>query len=253
MDSIIELKNISFSYHRPDSEIKALSDISFSIDQGEFVSVVGPSGCGKTTILSILSGLQKQEWGKLILKENISFGYMFQQDLLLSYATIWKNVTLGPSIHRNLTFDKKCELENLLQKYGLYPFKDKYPSQLSGGMRQRAALIRTLALNPQVLLLDEPFSALDYQTRLFVADDIGRIIRKEHKTALLVTHDLAEAICLSDKIIVLSQRPATVIDIIKIKIPNKEKGSLYIREQKEFSEYFQYLWKELNMENDKRT
>lgn len=253
MDSIIELNNISFSYHRQDGEIKALSDVSFSIKKGEFVSIVGPSGCGKSTILSILAGLQKKENGKLRIDENIKFGYMFQQDLLLPYATLWKNVTLGPSIHHKLTREKKDEIENLLYKYGLHGFKDKYPSQLSGGMRQRAALIRTLALNPDVLLLDEPFSALDYQTRLLVADDIGSIIRKEQKTALLVTHDLSEAISLSDKIIILTKRPAKVLDIMNISIPGKEKGSLYVREQKEFGDYFQVLWKEMNTPDDKGT
>lgn len=246
MDTMIQLKNISFSYHRQDGEIKALSDISFTVKKGEFVSIVGPSGCGKSTILSILAGLQEKESGDLQINFSVKFGYMFQQDLLLPYLTLWKNVCLGPSIHHQLT-DEVCKyIENLLNKYGLSNFCNKYPSQLSGGMRQRAALIRTLALNPDVLLLDEPFSALDYQTRLLVADDIGSIIRKENKTAVLVTHDLSEAISLSDKIIILSKRPANVIDIVNIAIPGKENGSLYVREQKEFGDYFQLLWKEMN-------
>ena len=250
MDTIIQLENISFSYHRQDGEILALSDVSFSVKKGEFVSIVGPSGCGKSTILSILAGLQTEEGGHLKISPSVDFGYMFQQDLLLPYLTVWKNVCLGPSIHHKKDASVYQYIEDLLEKYGLSGFRNKYPSQLSGGMRQRAALIRTLALNPDVLLLDEPFSALDYQTRLLVADDIGRIIRSEKKTALLVTHDLSEAISLSDKIIVLSKRPACVIDILDISIPGKEKGSLIVRKQPEFNDYFQLLWKEMNSHDE---
>jgi NitT/TauT family transport system ATP-binding protein len=246
MEPFIALDGVSFSYHRPDGEIEALSDISFTVSQGEFVSLVGPSGCGKSTILSILAGLLTAGSGTIHICEGISFGYMFQQDLLLPYDTIWQNISLGPAIHKSLDAPTKKRLEELLYKYGLAQFKDKYPGQLSGGMRQRAALIRTLALNPDTLLLDEPFSALDYQTRLLVADDIGKIIRQEKKTAILVTHDLSEAISLSDKIIVLSNRPAKVRRIMDIDIPGKEKGSLAVREHAKFGDYFQILWKELN-------
>jgi NitT/TauT family transport system ATP-binding protein len=246
MEPYIALNGVSFSYHRPDGEIEALSDITFSVFQGEFVSLVGPSGCGKSTILSILAGLLKAGGGTITVNKDISFGYMFQQDLLLPYYTILKNISLGPSIHKTLDAATKKHLEELLYKYGLSQFKDKYPGQLSGGMRQRAALIRTLALNPDTLLLDEPFSALDYQTRLLVADDIGKIIRQEKKTAILVTHDLSEAISLSDKIIVLSNRPSKVLRIMDIDIPGKEKGSLAIREHPKFGDYFQILWKEMN-------
>ena len=246
MEPYIALQGVSFSYHRPDGEIEALSDISFTVSKGEFVSLVGPSGCGKSTILSILAGLLHTENGSKHINTDVSFGYMFQQDLLLPYYTIYKNISLGPSIHGTLDPSTEKRLDALLYQYELSQFRNKYPGQLSGGMRQRAALIRTLALNPDTLLLDEPFSALDYQTRLLVADDIGRIIRKEHKTAILVTHDLSEAISLSDKIIVLSKRPAKVIKIMNIDIPGKEKGSLAVRERPEFGEYFQILWKEMN-------
>ncbi len=246
MKPYIALQGVSFSYHRPDGEIEALSDISFTVSKGEFVSIVGPSGCGKSTILSILAGLLPVETGNLVIDKDVSFGYMFQQDLLLPYYTIWKNISLGPSIHKSMNAETRKRLENLLHKYGLSHFREKYPAQLSGGMRQRAALIRTLGLNPDTLLLDEPFSALDYQTRLLVADDIGKIIRKEGKTAILVTHDLSEAISLSDKIIVLSNRPAHVVKVMDIDIPCKEKGSLATREHPKFGEYFQVLWKEMN-------
>lgn len=246
MEPYISLQGVSFSYHRPDGEIEALSDISFTVKKGQFVSLVGPSGCGKSTILSILAGLNKAEAGTIDIDGDVTFGYMFQQDLLLPYNTIWKNIALGPAIHKSLNSETKKRLEELLYKYGLSQFKDKFPGQLSGGMRQRAALIRTLALNPDTLLLDEPFSALDYQTRLLVADDIGKIIRKENKTAILVTHDLSEAISLSDKIIVLSGRPSRVVKIMDINIPCKEKGSLAVRKHPAFGEYFQILWKEMN-------
>ncbi len=246
MKPYIALQGVSFSYHRPDGEIEALSDISFTVSKGEFVSIVGPSGCGKSTILSILAGLLPVGAGNLVIDKDVSFGYMFQQDLLLPYYTIWKNISLGPSIHKSMNAETRRRLENLLHKYGLSQFREKYPAQLSGGMRQRAALIRTLGLNPDTLLLDEPFSALDYQTRLLVADDIGKIIRKEGKTAILVTHDLSEAISLSDKIIVLSNRPAHVVKNMDIDIPCKEKGSLAVREHPKFGEYFQVLWKEMN-------
>lgn len=251
MNPYIALQDVSFSYHRPDGEIEALSHISFTVDKGEFVSLVGPSGCGKSTILSLLAGLLTVSNGTITIDERVSFGYMFQQDMLLPYATIWKNILLGPSIHHSVNQESKNRMYQLLKKYGLLHFKDKYPAQLSGGMRQRAALIRTLALNPDTLLLDEPFSALDYQTRLLVADDIGRIIRCENKTAILVTHDLSEAISLSDKIIVLSNRPAKVVKIMDIDIPFKEKGSLAVREHPKFSEYFQILWKEMNPPNER--
>lgn len=246
MDTIIQFNNVSFSYHQPESEIKAISNISFQVKRGEFVSIVGPSGCGKSTILSILAGLLKKETGEIEISPSIRFGYMFQQDLLLPYYNIWKNVTLGPAIHHNLSDSTANYIKDLLIKYGLSDFQNKFPSQLSGGMRQRAALIRTLAQNPDVLLLDEPFSALDYQTRLIVADDIAKIIRSEEKTAIMVTHDLSEAICLSDKIIVLSKGPASVIDTMHIHIDHRENGSLYIRTTKEFENAFQRLWKEMN-------
>ncbi len=248
METCIRLDHVSFSYHRPDGELQALSDISFSIERGSFVSLVGPSGCGKSTILSILAGLLKNEGGQITQSNDLQYGYMFQQDLLLPYATIWENVCLGPAIHHSLNAKSRQYIHSLIYKYGLQQFLNQKPAELSGGMRQRAALIRTLALNPEVLLLDEPFSALDYQTRLLVADDIGKIIRQEKKTALLVTHDLSEAISLSDKIVILSGRPATVKKIMDIDIPGKELGSLCVRDHPKFGEYFHLLWKEMNRE-----
>ena len=204
MTPILELKNINYSYHTLDGETKALSGISFALTSGEFTAVVGPSGCGKSTLLSLIAGLMKPESGEIFLNgepltENSSkIGYMLQHDHLFEWRTVYRNVILGLEIRGALTGESKKKAENLLEQYGLLPFARSRPSELSGGMRQRAALIRTLILEPELLLLDEPFSALDYQTRLTVSDDIGQIIRQSGKTALLVTHDLSEAVSLSD-------------------------------------------------------
>lgn len=249
MKKILELSDIKLIYHTKEAEIEALKNISFTVNEGEFVAIVGPSGCGKTTLLSIISGILKQTEGLVKIDqstENIKekTGYMFQKDLLFEWRTIWKNITLGLEIKHDKNPEKLKTLNNLLTKYGLADFKDKYPSQLSGGMRQRVALLRTLALNPAILLLDEPFSALDFQTRLNVCDDVKGIILKENKTAILVTHDISEAISMADKIIILSNRPATIKKIISIDI--EEKVPLKRRENSKFATYFDEIWKELH-------
>lgn len=196
----VELKNISMKYQNPSSETIAINNISFSVNKGEFISIVGPSGCGKSTLLSIISGLLKPTYGEILINNHSnkefpsSVGYMLQKDHLFKWRNILNNIFLGLEIQNKLTPENKLYAEKLLDIYGLGEFKKSFPSELSGGMRQRAALIRTLAINPDILLLDEPFSALDYQTRLYVADEIGTIIKKENKTAILVTHDLSEEI-----------------------------------------------------------
>lgn len=196
----VELKNISMKYQNPSSETIAINNISFSVNKGEFISIVGPSGCGKSTLLSIISGLLKPTYGEILINNHSnkefpsSVGYMLQKDHLFEWRNILNNIFLGLEIQNKLTPENKLYAEKLLDIYGLGEFKKSFPSELSGGMRQRAALIRTLAINPDILLLDEPFSALDYQTRLYVADEIGTIIKKENKTAILVTHDLSEEI-----------------------------------------------------------
>ena len=210
MRSILELKNINYSYHTPEGETPALSGISFALAPGEFAAVVGPSGCGKSTLLSLIAGLMTPDSGEITLNgkpltENSSnIGYMLQHDHLFEWRTVYRNILLGAEINRTLNAETKKRASELLEQYGLKQFARSKPSQLSGGMRQRAALIRTLLLEPELLLLDEPFSALDYQTRLTVSDDIGQIIRRSGKTALLVTHDLSEAVSLADRVIVLS-------------------------------------------------
>ena len=216
MEEILELKHIYYSYHTMDGETSALSDISFTMKEGEFVAVVGPSGCGKSTLLSLVCGLLQPEKGRIRvrgkeLKESTTnIGYMLQHDQLFEWRTIYNNVILGLEVQHMLTTKSRQKAHELLDTYGLSRFENARPSQLSGGMRQRAALVRTLVLEPDILLLDEPFSALDYQTRLRVSDDIGQIIRREKKTAILVTHDLSEAVSLADRVIILSPRPATI-------------------------------------------
>ena len=239
----LKLNHISLIYHSTLGETSCLTEIDFSVEKGEFVAIVGPSGCGKTTILSIISGLLKPEKGNVEFFVPQKTGYMLQKDQLFEWRTIWKNTLLGLEIQKQLTPENKLYAENLLKKYNLWDFRNHHPRQLSGGMRQRAALIRTLVLKPEILLLDEPFSALDYFTRIRVCDDVYSILKKEEKTALLVTHDIAEAISMADKIIVLSARPSSVKKIIQNPIqadtPRQRRDSV------EFRVLYDQIWKEL--------
>ena len=252
-EDILKIKNITKIYQAKNGETKAIDNISFDVKKGEFVSIIGPSGCGKSTLLSIISGLEKKNSGEVYLDgkriEGISedIGYMLQKDSLLEWKTIYKNVILGLEIRGIKTKENEEYALELLKKYKLYDFKDKYPTQLSGGMRQRAALIRTLAIKPKLLLLDEAFSALDYQTRMMVSNDVYNILRQEKKTALIVTHDISESISLSDKIIVLTKRPAKIKNIHEIKFDMKNRTPINCRERPEFSGYFDTLWKELDI------
>ena len=250
---ILTLKNVSKKYQAKNGEIEALKNITFSVNEGDFVSLIGPSGCGKSTVLSIIAGLEEKSSGKIILDgEEIStisnkIGYMLQKDSLLEWRTIYKNVILGLEVTKQRTKENEEYVVDLLKKYNLYEFKDKYPTQLSGGMRQRVALIRTLAIKPRILLLDEAFSALDYQTRIMVTNDIYNILKKEGKTVLMVTHDISEAISMGDKIVVLSNRPSVVKAIHNIEFPNIEKNPVNCRNCPEFSKYFDTLWRELDV------
>lgn len=251
---MVEIKNISHSYQDINGEVNAIDNISFFADEGEYVSIVGPSGCGKSTLLSIICGLLPPTSGDIFIdgkKTNgISddIGYMLQKDNLLGWRTIYKNVLLGLEIKGKLTQENILYAENLLKTYGLYEFKDKFPSQLSGGMRQRASLIRTLASKPKILLLDEAFSALDYQTRLAVTDDVYSIIKNEKKTTIMVTHDIPESISMSDRVIILTKRPAKINTVLKIDFPDiDERTPLNSRNNPKFSEYFNTIWKELDV------
>lgn len=252
MEQVLELKHIHYAYHTLDGETPALTDISFALNKGEFVSIVGPSGCGKSTLLSLISGLLEPEKGlikingKYLKESTTNVGYMLQHDELFEWRTIYNNVILGLEIQHMLTARTRERAHDLLDLYGLRQFESSHPSELSGGMRQRAALIRTLVLEPDLLLLDEPFSALDYQTRLTVGNDIGQIIRKEGKSALLVTHDLSEAISLADRIIILSGRPATIKQTIPLIFDLDADTPLNRRNAPEFKTYFNLIWKELN-------
>lgn len=244
---LLRLKHIDYSYHSLTGETKALRDISFDVRENDFIAIVGPSGCGKSTLLSIISGLLKAEHGTLEYSHaSPRIGYMLQQDNLLPWRTIYENILLGPEINKQLTPQKKVLAQNLLKDYGLFAFKDKRPSELSGGMRQRAALIRTMVMEPDVLLLDEPFSALDYQTRLMVSADIGNIIRRLGITAILVTHDLSEAVALANRVIVLSKRPGTVTRELDIQLTLPDDSLLAARNAPEFHNYFSILWEEIS-------
>lgn len=252
MEQVLELKHIHYAYHTLEGETPALTDISFALNKGEFVSIVGPSGCGKSTLLSIIAGLLEPEKGlikingKYLKESTTNVGYMLQHDELFEWRTIYNNVILGLEVQHMLTARTRQRAHELLDLYGLRQFESSRPSELSGGMRQRAALIRTLVLEPELLLLDEPFSALDYQTRLTVGDDIGQIIRKEGKSALLVTHDLSEAISLADRVIILSGRPAAIRQTIPLVFDLGEDTPLNRRNAPEFKTYFNLIWKELN-------
>lgn len=249
---MIQILHAAFVYQSPDGEVEALRDVSFDVREGEFCSIVGPSGCGKSTLLSALAGLERLSGGSLELDgepvcgPSRKVGFMPQRDQLFEWRSIWSNVTLGLTVRGENTPQRQAHVRELLERYGLADFAQKRPSQLSGGMRQRCALIRTLAAQPKVLLLDEPFSALDYQTRLTVSADIYRIIRQEGKTALLVTHDISEAISLSDRVVVLSHRPAVVKSIHRL---TQLQGvpPLQRRDHPAFAGYFKSIWKELEV------
>ena len=248
----IEIDHVSMTYQTPGGEVEALRDVCFSVPDKSFVSIVGPSGCGKSTLLSVLAGLEHPCRGEIRLDgvpirgPTEKIGFMPQRDQLFEWRTIWRNVLLGPEVRGDNTQQRRDMVRTLLSDYALLAFQNNAPSQLSGGMRQRCALIRTLALEPGVLLLDEPFSALDYQTRLAVSADIARIIRQKGKTAVLVTHDISEAISMSDRIVVLSHRPGTVRAIHDLSqfagiSPMERRGN------PAFQKLFNQIWEELDV------
>jgi len=258
MREILRFENVSLTYQADNGEVEALKNIDFSVAEGELVSVIGPSGCGKTTFLSLIAGLYSPTGGRvLVAGEEVSgvsgkTGYMLQKDSLLDWRTIYGNVVLGLEIRGMKNSESVQYVNNLLEMYGLWEFRDKHPSQLSGGMRQRAALIRTLAVKPELLLLDEAFSALDYQTRLVVADDVYNILKRERKTAVIVTHDIAEGISMADRIIVLSKRPGRISLDFKVEFSASKEPvpPLKRRDEPKFREYFNIIWKELDVNVD---
>lgn len=243
MESILQFIDVKLIYHTTRGETVAAENLAFDVKKGEFIAFIGPSGCGKTTLLSLAAGLLQPSEGRV--ESQGTFGYMLQKDELFPWRTIEKNIYLPLEIKRQNTIENRQRALALAEKYGLKDFIKSYPSQLSGGMRQRAALIRTLATDPDILLLDEPFSALDYQTRISVTEDVARIIRTEEKTAVLITHDISEAVSLADRVLVLSHRPARVTATHKLDF--EEKNPLKRRESPQFSGWFEILWKELNV------
>ncbi|MDO4553523.1 MAG: ABC transporter ATP-binding protein [Lachnospiraceae bacterium] len=254
MEKALSLSHVTYTYHTSQGETKAVDDITFDVKKGEFSAIVGPSGCGKSTLLHLIANLLTPSRGNILIKgrpvslvsENI--GYMLQRDQLLEHRTIYQNITLGLEIQKKVTKKNLERINEMLEQYGLYDFRHVYPRQLSGGMRQRVALIRTLALSPELLLLDEPFSALDYQTRLKVSDDIGTIIKTKKITAILVTHDLSEAISMADRVIVLSSRPGRIKTILPIHFAIKPDSPEAARNAPEFKDYFNRIWKEIKNE-----
>lgn len=252
----LDISHIYMNYHSLKAETEVLKDINIKVKDGEFISIVGPSGCGKSTLLNIASALEKQSSGKVYLggeeinKVSTRIGYMFQNDNLFEWLSLWDNVTLGLKVQHKFDNENKEKVNKLLCDYKLQEFKEYLPSELSGGMRQRAALIRTLALDPEVLFLDEPFSALDFQTRLKVNDEIYEIIKREGKTAIMVTHDIAEAITMSSRVIVLSKRPAVIKKDIKIQFSSELSTPLKRREDEKYNEYFDIIWKELDINDE---
>ena len=245
-NKLLEIKNLKKYYHDLKTSTLAVDDVSFDLYDKEILAIVGPSGCGKSTILSILVGVEEKSAGEInAIKENLTFSYMLQKDTLFPWLTILDNCLLGLKINNSLNEENKKYVIDLLNTYGLGEFINKYPNQLSGGMRQRAALIRTIATKPDVLLLDEAMSALDFQSRLYISDDIYKIIREQGKTAIMVTHDINEAISMADRVIVLTNRPATIKNIYEIKLTDKS-TPLENRNKKEFNNYYNMIWSDLD-------
>lgn len=253
MKEILKIKEVTKKYQAKNGELEAIKNVSFSVNEGEFISIIGPSGCGKSTLLSIIAGLEEKTSGQVWIEaEEVNgisekVGYMLQKDSLLDWRTIYDNVLFGLEIRGNKNKESKAYVDMLLKKYHLYEFKDKLPSQLSGGMRQRVALIRTLAVKPKILLLDEAFSALDYQTRLMVTKDVYGILKNENMTMLMVTHDISEAISMADRVVVLTHRPAGIKNIYDIDFEMEKRDPLDCRKSPKFSNYFDCLWKELDV------
>lgn len=240
--TILTLKNLSKTYYTPQSETLAIEDFSFDIKEDTIIAIVGPSGCGKSTLLNMIGNLEEKTKGEIIFNNNKNkIGYMFQNDCLFPWLNILDNCLIGLKIKNELTEDKKEYVINLLTNYGLKDFIYSYPNNLSGGMRQRVALIRTLATNPDILLLDEPFSALDFETRQLVSDDVYKIIKQEHKTTIMITHNIEEAIAMADTVIVLSKRPATIKNVFNINLTNSS-TPIHNRTCKEFNDYYKEIW-----------
>lgn len=243
MNYLISLNKINKDYISLQNQLTVLKDISFDIKENEFLIIIGQSGCGKSTLLNIISKLENESGGKISYKENIRMGYMLQDDALFPWLNILDNTLLGLKINHSLNNETKKYAQELLEIYGLKDFMYKYPSELSGGMKKRVALIRTLVTKPDILLLDEPFSSLDYTTRIMVSDDVYNIIKKEKKTAIMVTHDLNEAITFASRIIVLDKRPATIKNMYEINLEGNSPSKKL--DDPNFSKYYNLIWRDM--------
>lgn len=246
---LLEISNLVKNFHTDENIITAVDGFSLNVNKGEFIALVGPSGCGKSTILSMIAGLIKPSEGYFKFDGDIVSGYMLQEDELLPYRTILNNALLGLEIKnkKKANMEEKEKVIKLLKMYGLDNFLDSYPNELSGGMKQRVALIRTLAINPDILLLDEPFSALDYQTRLAVSYDVNKAIRENNKTAILVTHDLSEAISLADKVVVMTNRPTKIKTVYDINLSVDSLDPFERRKAVEYTKYYDKVWRDLDV------
>lgn len=254
--SIVKISDVNKTFFSKEAATTALKNISLSIENGEFVSLIGPSGCGKTTLLSLIAGLFQPTNGEIIiegqqiLRPSPKTGYMLQQDYLFPWLTIEQNILIGLKTMKKVAPKSRNFALTLLDKMGLLDKKDDYPNQLSGGMKQRVALVRMLATEPTLLLLDEPFSALDYQTKLKLEDLVSLTINEQKKTAILVTHDIGEAIAMSDKIALLSARPGTIHQLFEVPDVLRKLKPFDARNHKQFNELFQIIWKELEILED---
>ena len=252
MSVFLSVENINLTYQTPEGETQAVKDVSFTVREGEFISIAGPSGCGKSSLLSCIAGVTLPTKGRIMLEgrriRGISndVGYMLQSDNLMPWRNIYKNAVLGLEIQKKLTDENISYVRELLKKYGLWEFRNSYPASLSGGMRQRVALIRTLAVRPRLLLLDEAFSALDYQTRVNVSRDVYNILRNEKQTMIMVTHDIPEAVSMSDRVIVLSQRPAVIAKIVDIPF-GAQRDTVAVRNTQQYRDCYDIVWKEMSM------
>lgn len=244
--NLISVKNITKRYHTKDKEILSLDNISFDIEDNKILGIIGPSGCGKSTLLNILTGLDKKYNGTIDKYRDIRIGYMMQNDANLPWLTNYQNALLGLSLKKELTKERINDVNDLFDKYGLTEFKEMYPYNLSGGMKQRLSLIRTLAIKPNLLLLDEPFSKLDIDSRLKVSDDVYNIIKTRNIATVLITHDISEAITLCDKLIILSKRPGRITSVMDINL----KGNIPSLKRKEdsFFKLYNEIWSLLEHE-----